>query len=262
MMFICITFAIHLPGNATANEAQIKSAIETYAAAMEETDLVKRRQQFAKAEQLFRQAVEGTDEYPPMKNPDLLINLGNSAIQCEHLGTAIAAYRQALVLEPMNSKASQNLAYARSILPEWIQLEVNTGLADSLFFWKDAFSMQSISLAAAICFAISVLFFVLGVIRRQNLLRNLAVLPLLLWLVLLSAFFSTSFGQPNTNLVITSDTNLYSADSENSPVRVSRPLPSGAEATILQERGRWFEIQIPGNVSGWILKSKAVNIEA
>lgn len=260
VLWVIVFLFVGLATNALEGDnSQVKNALDAYAAAMEETDSDRRRQEFQQAEQLFRQVIEGSENQPPVKNVDLFVNLGNAAIQCERIGPAIAAYREALELDPGNSKARQNLDYARSMLPDWIRPEVQTGFADSFFFWTETVSPERISLTAAISFAIAVLLFVVGVLKQQTLVRNLAVLPLLLWVVLLSSRFATT-GQPTKDLVITSETTLYSADSENSPARVSKPLPSGAEVQILEERDRWLEIKIPGNVSGWILKSKATRI--
>ena len=255
--FLFFAFSPHV---ILADETQLESAINVYVSAMEQTDLDLRQQEFQRAEQLFRQLIEGSENQPPIRNANLLVNLGNAAIQSERIGPAIAAYRKALVLDPGNSQARQNLDYARSVVPDWIRPEAQAGFADSFFFWTETVSPKRISFSAAICFAIAVLLFVVGILKRQTLIRNVAILPFLFWLVLLSSRFSVTLGQPANDLVITHETTLYSADSENSPARVSKPLPSGAEVQVSQERDRWLEVRISDNISGWILKSKATKI--
>ena len=93
---------------------------------METKDRHLRLEKFARAEQLFRQLIEGDAQQPPIHNVELYVNIGNAALQAERLGPAIAAYRRALALVPQQAQAQQNLAYARSLLPDWIRREEAT----------------------------------------------------------------------------------------------------------------------------------------
>ncbi len=256
-----VLISIGSTGNLVAQETASVTAIETYAAAMEETDPDKRIREFNRAEQMFRQIIQGTDSRPAVSNPDLWVNLGNAAMQGERLGPAIVAFRQALDLDPSNAKARQNLRYARSVLPDWIRADDQAGLSDSLFFWTEQISQRSLATAASLCFAFAVLLFVIGTQRQLPLVRNIAVLPLLLWLVLLGSLLSASWRTSSGDTVIVGEAMLYSADSENSPPRVSKPLPSGAEVEMSQERDRWVEVRLPSGVTGWVLKSKTNRIQ-
>ena len=47
-----------------AENPQLQQAIDTYASAMEKTDRDQRLEEFARAEQLFRQVIAGTDAQP------------------------------------------------------------------------------------------------------------------------------------------------------------------------------------------------------
>ena len=121
---------------AGAESTQIERAIDAYTAALETTDRNLRLEEFARAEQLFRQVIDGDGQHAPVRNADLYVNLGNAALQAERLGPAIAAYRRALALAPQNAQARQNLVYARSLLPDWARREESIRLIDSLFFWR------------------------------------------------------------------------------------------------------------------------------
>ncbi|MEM7561354.1 MAG: hypothetical protein AAF394_19690, partial [Planctomycetota bacterium] len=100
-------------------EAMLARAIKDYSAAMEGTARDQQLSAFAKSEQLFRQVAEVLRSEGREPNAELLINLGNSALQAEHIGVAILSYRQALIRSPDSSQARQNLAFARTQVDEW-----------------------------------------------------------------------------------------------------------------------------------------------
>ena len=59
--------------------------------------------------------------------------------------------------------------------------------------------------------------------------------------------------------VLVDESQVYSADSANSPPRLSKPLPDGTEARRLQTRDRWVELQLPDGRTGWV-PANAVDI--
>jgi len=244
-----------MPSPMPSEEARIQIAIEAYTAALELKDRNQRLEGFARAEQLFRQIAEGDAENPPIRNPALYVNLGNGALQAERIGPAIAAYRQALALEPRQKQAAQNLAYARSLLPEWIRRESSSRLIDTLFFWRAALSGGQILVVAAGFFLVAALVFALGYFLGQPVVRLFAFVPLLGWLVVLTSVLLDQGNPREREVVVVQETVVRAADSENAAMRLSQPLPSGAEVELMQQRGRWSEIQLPGGRSGWILSS-------
>jgi tetratricopeptide (TPR) repeat protein len=244
-----------------AEDDSILDAISAYTEALQSTNPEHRRNGFLLAEQLFRQIAEGNEHQPAVHNSKLYLNIGNAALQNERLGPAIAAYRDSLLVNPSNSSAQQNLWFARSLLPDWIRNENESNFVDSLFFWTNSLSLLDLELTAAISFAVGVLFFCIGVSLQNAMLRNSSSFPILLWMVLLVSVYGKSWNAPDTDLVILQEATLFSADTENSSPRISKPLPDGAEIELLQDRGRWLEVQVPDNISGWILRSNVAHID-
>jgi tetratricopeptide (TPR) repeat protein len=101
----------------------LDQAVAAYEKAMEANGRDIRISQFSRAEQLFRQVIESKAS-AQRPSADLYVNLGNAALQAEHFGVALAAFRQALELAPNHQRAAQNLNYARSVLPDWSQPDV------------------------------------------------------------------------------------------------------------------------------------------
>jgi len=232
----------------------VSRAIQQYSAAMEAKGRDERIRGFALAEQLFRQLIEEQVEDEP--SAALNINLGNAALQAEHVGSAILAYRRALAIDPSNSQAQQNLVYARMAVPEIFRLESTSGLIDTLFFWHAVYSRSQITGFASICFLVAAVMFASGLIWRQPLARNLALVPVIGWAIcLFSVFLSGDLGSQDAAVVIVNELVLRSADSENSPPRLSEALTGGVEVRILRQRDRWTEIELLGGRSGWVLNS-------
>ncbi|MHB0960575.1 MAG: SH3 domain-containing protein [Pirellulaceae bacterium] len=238
-----------------AEMTHLERAIDTYTTALETADRDLRLQQFARAEQLFRQVIEGDERAVPIRNAALYVNMGNAALQAERVGPAIAAYRRALALAPHNAQARQNLFYARSLLPDWVRREESIRLVDALFFWHATMSRGQSLMLGALCFLIASVLFAAGYVRRQPLLRNLAALPLLVWLILNISLVMSRDNDMDRNVVVVAETTVYTADSENSAPRLAKSLPSGSELSLLQQRERWSEVRLPDGRTGWVLTS-------
>jgi len=237
-------------------ETQLQRAIDEYTAAMETRDRHVRLEKFARAEQLFRQAALGDGAGVPVGNAGLYVNLGNAALQAERLGPAIAAYRRALALDPQHMQARQNLDYARSLLPDWAQVESTSRLIDSLFFWRAMVPRGRLLILGAGCFFLAALLFAAGYASRRPLLRNSALIPGLAWAVIGASLLLGHDPEAARNAVLVTETLVYTADSENAAPRLSKPLPGGAEVALRQRRAQWSEILLPdGRTTGWVLSS-------
>ncbi len=235
--------------------ASVQRAIDEYAAAMETQDRYARRERFARAEQLFRQTIEGGAGRSGVHNAALYVNLGNAALQAEHLGPAIAAYRRALALDPQHGQARQNLDYARTLLPEWARHAEASHLIDSLFFWRTLVPPGRLLVFGAGCFLVAAALAAAGYARRRPLVRNSAVIPLLAWLVLNMSLLVGNDRNGGCDIVVVTEATVYAADSENSAPRLARPLPSGTELSLMGQRAQWSEIRLPDGRSGWVLTS-------
>lgn len=244
-------------GAPEAEAAQVAHAVERHMEAMECEDRARRLNLFARAEQLFRQIIEGDEEHAPVRNPDLYVNMGNAALQAERLGPAVFAYRRALRLAPRHAQASQNLAYARSLLPDWVGYDDTHSLLGSLFFWRSLLTVGQIEIWAAFVFLLAAGLVALSILTSQSLWRNLAVVPITVWAVMLSSLVLNPSRSVPRNAVVVQESRIYTADSTNSPPRLSKPVPSGAELTLIQQRGRWTELRLPDGRTGWV-RSPAV----
>ncbi len=229
-------------------ERRLARAVDAYTEALDTPVGDRRRERFRSAERLFA-GVARTG----VENPDLYANLGNAALQGERLGAAILAYRRALWLDPDHARARQNLAHARTLLPQWVPRRQAGSLLDTFFFWHRTQSRAERSSLAALLFFAFALLLAASILRRSAPLRNLAMLPALGWCAVLASLLLDPASSAAREAVVTSpEVVARAADSVHSQRRFSQPLPAGTEVRILEEREGWIRVGLANGREGWI----------
>ncbi len=225
-------------------------AIETYRTAMNSVSRDERLRLFQRAELLFARLVTGPQG---IQNPSLYTNLGNAALQAEHLGTAVLSYRRALHIDPSQQQARQNLEHARSRLPDWIPNVTAPKQFDTFFVGLNFISLQKRRLLAATMFFVACALLAFSMRWQHSLLRNTASLLLVFWAVLLAATFWQHFRPPVSAAVVTRpETIARAADATNAPPRFSEPLPGGTEVHVELQRDGWAHIRLADGRDGWV----------
>jgi len=235
---------------------QLEEAIASYRVALDTSERDSRLEGFRNAERLFSRIAAGG-----VSNPELYTNLGNAALQAEHLGVAVLAYRRALAIDPDHSRAVQNLEYVRTLLPEWVPKPESGGLLDSFFFWHKTLARSDRSLGAAIVFAVAAFLLAASIAFGQSALRTAAILPALAWCVLIaSVAIDVGGAQLDEAVVITDETVARAADSALAPSTLPAPLPGGVEVRILERRSPWIRIRLANGRDAWIAESALMTV--
>lgn len=232
-------------------ESWLEPGIAAYTLGMASSQRDERLRHFSEAERFFSAAIQvGAD------SADGWVNLGNAALQAERLGPAILAYRRALILAPGNERATQNLAHARTLLPEWVPVPAPDGVFDTFFFWQRTVPRSARADWAAGAFAVSAALVSIGYAMRLALPRYLGILFALIWMALMSSIYlrpdSTANGE---GVVVIPETVGRAADSINAPLRFGESLPSGSEVRILEDRGGWLHIELYNGRDAWVAAS-------
>jgi tetratricopeptide (TPR) repeat protein len=232
-----------------------ETAIVAYREALEIEERDRRLAGFAEAELLFGQVLaEGSGG-----NADLWSNLGNAALQAEHLGSAIHAYRSALRLDPDHRRARANLIHARKLLPSWVPRPDEGGALDTFLFWHRRLSPAERSALAALSFLAAAALVAIGIARRRTWLRNAAIVPLFGW----GALLVTSPGLDGTTdeaVVVVEETVGRAADSTRAQSKFPDALPAGVEVRILEERVGWRRIVLADGREAWVQTSSVAPI--
>ena len=229
-------------------EEGLQQALAAYSQAQNAVDRGQRLEGFQRAERLFQRLL---GEVPG--NADLYANLGTSALQAEHLGVAVLAFRQALRLDPDHARALQNLNHARTLLPSWVPSPSQAGLLDGFFFWHRLLSVAEREVIAAVAFLLACVGAAAAVLWKSTLARNLTFLPVLVWLgMVVSLVMQSQAPAARQGVVIANETIARAADSNNAPARFAQPLPGGTEVDILEERPHWIKVGLANGRNAWI----------
>ncbi len=229
-------------------ESLASEAIVAYTEALDARKQDLRRAGFRRAELLFSKLVEQGFE-----NADLYTNLGNAALQAEHVGPAVLAYRRALRRDPDHPRARQNLAHARAGLPVWVPRPEEGSLFDTFFFWHRTLSRGERSLAAALLFAAGATLLAASIRFGQPLLRNLAWLAGAGWLALLASLLIEARSGAELEAVVTAEEVVArAADSALAPSPYSAPLPGGTELRMLEQRSPWVRVRLANGSDAWV----------
>ena len=247
-----LSFAGPVRATPLTPENLIAEAVREYGDAMGATDRDLKLEQFRRARRLFHQVIKMAE----VDNASLYVNLGNAALQCEDLGEAVLAFRRALLIEPGDERARQNLDYARRLLPEWVPRPPSQSLLDTFFFWHRTMPRSALALVAAVCFAVAALLAALAIRWKKAWARNVALVPLAVWVALIGLSLWGDWSRTADEAVVTAPRLVArAADSPGAPARFAEPLPAGTEVRILEKRDAWFRVRLFNNRDGWVRAS-------
>ena len=224
----------------------LATARAAYAAALDESAPAARQQRFAEAQRHYGQLAQA---HPSA--PELLADWGNAAIGAGDTGTAVLAYRRALLLAPGHDRATRNLATLRSSLPDWLPRPQTATAIDSLLFWRGLLSPSAQLLLGGALFAIGILLLAPWPGSGRRAMRGGGAACVVLCAVVTALAVLTP--SPASQAVVTTvETTLHTADSRGAPALLPTPLPAGTELTILERREGWSRIALADGADGWV----------
>lgn len=186
----------------------------------------------------------------------VLYNQGNSWMQAQQKGQAIACYRQAQQHLPRDPYLAANLNLALTQQPEAKQ-----PLLNYVFFWQRALSYREKGLLATVLLTVVLLLFLIaGTSNQPKLASRLgwvgAVVFLLVTVSVVRDWYD--FEWTRHGVVTVTKCTARKGGSETYEPAFTQPLAEGTEFTVLQEQNEWLNIQIADSGEGWISKSECV----
>ena len=240
-------------------------AINEYQSAMESTDREERLERFYQSELLFTRSCQpGESDFGnPVNNPDLQVNIGNAAMGAERLGSAILAYRRALIMEPTHHRAAQNLAHARTLLPGWVPRPKVDSIVMASFrlpLFRSRIADQSI---AIVCFLLASTAIAARLAFPSRGFTVTVWITLLFWITLMGFFgFSKARFDANPAVVVVPEVVARSADSIHAPSSLPGPLPAGTELSMMEQRGDWLRVRLFDSSDVWVPRSSVTPVLA
>jgi tetratricopeptide (TPR) repeat protein len=208
--------------------------------------------QFREAAETYERAIADG-----MKNGHLHYNLGNTYFRMGNLPKAILNYVKAQNLLPRNEDVEANLEYAVRQTADQLDGR-KPHVLELILFWVRDLSLNEHRRAL---FWINLAFWIAMAVRLRHpspatqSARNI----LLAFLVL--ALVSTGFRwhqetRQSIGVILPQQIDVHSG--WNTTTVVLFQLHQGALVSISQEKENWYEIELPGEKKGWILKSNIV----
>ncbi len=234
---------------------RLEQALSQYAQALEEPNRDERLAIFAQAEYGFDAVIESGTE-----NASLYTNLGNAALQAEHIGQAVLAYHRALRLDPDATAARQNLIHVRTLLPGWVPRPTASDSAQPLFFYR-RISEANRSYLAAGFFVLAAVSLAISVRRREGAWRGIALMGGVAWaLIVASIVFDSAEGQTESAVITADEAIARSADSRLAALAYPEPLPGGVEVEQLEQRAEWTRVRLHNGRDVWVRGSDVTRV--
>ncbi len=182
----------------------------------------------------------------------LLYNQGNAFMRAGQRGRAIACYRRALAYRPRDPQLRANLQLA---LSPGASLQPSRVLLDFVFFWQDWISYPGKVRATA---GLASVVFVLGILalfvppRRLFRRTGWAVLALTVILAASAVYDWYRFESTEHGVVVQPEVVARKGNAESYDPAFTEPLKEGTEFQVLERRGTWLQIELPGGIAGWV----------
>jgi tetratricopeptide (TPR) repeat protein len=180
----------------------------------------------------------------------LYYNLGNAYFKAGDLGRAILNYRRAQALLPRDGDVAANLKLARDKTSDRIEVEDEglIKLVRRLVGWT---SLDEAAVVAWVSWAVLCGLGV-GAILRPSRRRALLYLAGVVAMLLLWSALSIGVGlldQRDSAVVVAAEVEVYSGPGEDYLTEFT--LHAGAEVRLVERRGDWVRIALPGDLQGW-----------
>jgi hypothetical protein len=232
------------PAVARAENTHYKQGTEAFA-----------RKDFAAARDAFMAVIEKDRKI----SADLLFNLGNTHFRLEQPGEAALWYRRALVLDPTDAAAGQNLRLIRR-RAGFIEFEPSVVQAFSRLqkphHWMTA--LASLSWFAAVCVSAVVFLQPKGRLRAWCW-GGFAVALGLAAVAAVGVWGRLDDDRLVRRSVVTgAGVSAFTAPTDTAAVVID--LPAGSEVSRLDEREHWIYASLPGQRVGWVKKDSLARL--
>lgn len=187
-------------------------------------------------------------------NGKLYYNIGNAYFRMQDLGRAILNYRRAELFIPNDANLQQNLAYALQRRKDAIEVETQTKVLHTLFFWHYEVPARARAWLFAAAFtgawgAAALLLFV-----QRSALKWLAGILAVCAVACLASLLVEAGAQETARrgVIIAESAVARKGDSESYEPSFQDALHAGTEFQMLEDRGDWLNVALADGRSCWL----------
>ena len=192
-----------------------------------------------------------------VRNGKLFYNIGNINFLLDDIGRALLNYRRAEQYIPNDPNLVKNMAYARNMRQDNLEIKNQKKILQTLFFFHYDLGTKT----RLILFGIAYVFFWIfaGVkIFSQRPYTSWALAIAMFFILLSGISLSVEKYLATKNLegvILAPEIMARQGDAESYQPSFEDPLHSGTEFILLEERGAWWQIELPDGRSCWIPSS-------
>jgi hypothetical protein len=211
----------------------------------------------------FRQARDGFQAVVDAgaENGPLLYNLGNAQLQTGETGAAIGSYLRAQRFTPGDGRLQANLAHARSLVKDRLDLGSGLLLEDVARWWHLLSQRSRLTLAVSlwlVAWGVVVTMLLADPARLPTTLRRMGVPAAwccgVLGVVLLATVVvdaNASVWRP-VGVTVADQVVVRKGNGDGFSPAFAEPLSQGVEFRVLEERPGWLHIRLSNGKTGWI----------
>lgn len=209
-------------------------------------------QDASKAQALYRKALLRYEQIvnEGVHSGKLYYNIGNTYFLLGDLGRAILNYRRASALTPRDPNLAQSLAFAQSRTEDRIEPAEESKVLRLLLFWHYDFSAAGKAKAGIVLVSIFWLLLGLRHSRRLTLPRIVLGVALVLGAALLTSSMLDAQVQPG--VITAQEATARKGDGLSYEPSFERPLHSGTEFVLKEQRGEWVLVELPNGSRCWL----------
>ena len=207
---------------------------------------------FSDAAQIYQQLID-----QDFKDSSLFYNLGNAYYRRGDLGKAILNYERAARLAPRDGDIQANLTYANNQSLDQYEFEANSPLEQWTQAASSKLTLNEISVLALVIFWVLIILFILYRHSRSSGfkkgLRYALVFTLFIFaisVITLGGRIYTESTSPDA-IVTVESVDVISNPGDGGVTQFT--LHSGAHVVLLETRGQWVLLSLPGDqFQGWV----------
>lgn len=220
------------------------------AAESSESDPAAARDLYTKAALRFGRLVEEGN----IKNGRLFYNLGNIHFLLDDIGRAVLNYRRAEQYIPNDPNLAKNLAYARSMRRDKLEINEQEKILQTLFFFHYDLGTRTRLILFGISYFGFWLFAGIRIFSRR---------PFTSWGLGVALLFSLLFGislfmegrqsaASREGVILDAEIVARQGDADSYQPSFEEPLHAGTEFVLREVRSGWWQIELPDGRTAWI----------
>jgi tetratricopeptide (TPR) repeat protein len=189
-----------------------------------------------------------------IQNGKIYYNLGNIYFKINDIGRAILNYRRAEQYIPNDSNLKQNLKYARGQRTDKIEEKQETKVLKTLFFWHYDLSVKTRIMLFTIFFAFVWISACLRIFFKKSFLFWVITVCAIISIMLSGSLGAEEYFLKKTRpgVILSTETVARKGNSETYEPSFKEPLHAGTEFTLIENRGDWYQIELPDSRTCWV----------